>query len=470
MKEHPDRRLPDLMRTPSLIYLVFAVPYTFLLVWLLPPFQVPDEGHHYLRAVAISSGQLLPSNQPGKGSGGVIEDSAETFMNSFLNIPFRPDIKVGRAKLDAAGATGFGGPRSFHDFPAATVYPPYTYATSTVAVELARAAHLSQLDALRLARLANAVVVLLATSLAIAIVPTGKWSLAAICLLPMFIAQAAGVTSDGTVFALALPATALIARFALMSKITPGMVFVAAALIAAASAVRPPTLALALPLLVVGWLRLPAARTRRALTLNALAAVAVVPAALWLAFATTQQVDSRLFGLGDFNAGRQVGFILQHPGQVVGIARDTLRAYGVLYFMQFVGVLGFLDAPLRAPLVSPYGVLAVLLVGVLAVEVSLAGRIGKRVGAAFLAAAVASAALVFASLYLSWSPVGNGTVEGVQGRYFIPVAAMVVAALAGTVESSGGRRAYALPVLVVLIYAYSMPVTIWTIVDRYYLK
>lgn len=95
---------------------------------------------------------------------------------------------------------------------------------------------------------------------------------------------------------------------------------------------------------------------------------------------------------------------------------------------QFVGTLGWLDVPVR----FSQAYFFIFLGGVIAlpkfVKRDVWGEVPWfRVSALFCA--LISFFLVFFSQYLAWTPLGAGYVAGVVGRYFIPLAPLVLAAL-----------------------------------------
>ncbi len=75
---------------------------------------------------------------------------------------------------------------------------------------------------------------------------------------------------------------------------------------------------------------------------------------------------------------------------------------------------------------------------------------------------------VFLSIYLVWSAPGASFVEGVQGRYFLPLLPALALAMPNLGRWAAALRPPAL--LAVLLLAAATPaVTLTTLVDRYYL-
>jgi uncharacterized membrane protein len=138
----------------------------------------------------------------------------------------------------------------------------------------------------------------------------------------------------------------------------------------------------------------------------------------WLVLGSGPVLSETVAG-GGVLGGAQARFLLAHPLAVPGIAWATLDAFWFSFVQQFVGVLNWLD------LLLPPGFIdgAIVVLGLLL-------ALGWRaVPAAVPVVLMLSAGLVFGALYVTWSPVGSPVVIGVQGRYFLPIAAMGAAGL-----------------------------------------
>src|SRR6185312_16010933 len=89
-----------------------------------------------------------------------------------------------------------------------------------------------------------------------------------------------------------------------------------------------------------------------------------------------------------------------------------------------------------------------------------------RAGALLAFLALASAGLIFLVQYLTWTAVGDPAVDGVQGRYFLPVA-LLLAGLGTTMR--GGAFDRAAVGLALLYPVLSIGLAMRAIVIRYYL-
>ncbi|HEX6864509.1 MAG TPA: DUF2142 domain-containing protein, partial [Thermoanaerobaculia bacterium] len=143
-----------------------------------------------------------------------------------------------------------------------------------------------------------------------------------------------------------------------------------------------------------------------------------------------------------------------------GIVAEDYLHRGRRYAAQIVGQLGWLDVNLPKPLLWGYAfVLGVLTL--LDTRPEVAVRPWQRALLAGLA--IATMALVSASQYASWTPYGAKHVEGIQGRYFIPLAP-AAAWIFHTRRPPSTLLNRVLP----WISLVSLGVAFWTLLQRYY--
>ena len=179
------------------------------------------------------------------------------------------------------------------------------------------------------------------------------------------------------------------------------------------------------PLLLIGApaLRDPAQRRGALIVHGIILAVVLGGSALWL-WSTAGTLVSWRVGT---DAAAQLRGILAEPG---GYAMILLRTvwHEAAYYPGTVGILGWLRFPL------PDAVYALPLLGIVAAAA--VRDEGEPVLTAWSLAwkaliVIGAATLAMTAMYLMWTPVGAPRVEGVQGRYMLPLAglaAMVVAA------------------------------------------
>jgi uncharacterized membrane protein len=210
-----------------------------------------------------------------------------------------------------------------------------------------------------------------------------------------------------------------------------------------------------------------AAPTERRRTSWAAAAAALGVVVLWwTCMSATVQTPLYEKGLRLVPAD-QMNWLLGHLEAVPELAFHTLWLYVPLYYAQVLGVLGRMDLPLPATL---YGLAspALMLAAVLSAGI---GRPDgwKAVRPLALGLALLAAALVFGSLYLTWTPVGAPQVEGVQGRYLSPILIFATLALEGErAWVKPGRWREAAAGVVAAFPIISLIVVAATTISRYY--
>jgi uncharacterized membrane protein len=168
------------------------------------------------------------------------------------------------------------------------------------------------------------------------------------------------------------------------------------------------------------------------------------------------------------NPGAQLALVLSEPWRIPAVAHATLAQMWLGYAYSFVGVLGWLDTLLPLPYYRAAG--AMLLVAALA---TLLGEQRATAGGArplwLAAAVVVSIGGIFGILYLTWSPPGHAVVNGVQGRYFLPLAMLLGAALPCLAIARLAPLRRLLVAAVAVFPAVSLGITMNTVIARFLL-
>lgn len=441
-----------------LIFIVLALPATLLFTFLTPPFQVPDAMEHYYYARSISLGQFLPEQIEGAqvGAGGPITITDRQLVGIFRSIPFKPKVKVTSEMLENARKLARG-QTVVQNYWGSAIYPPTAYVVPGAALFISDHFGLNPLSSYYSGRVANALVYVLVGALAIWLTPVAKFGFALILLLPMSLSQAGSYSADANVFALSALVCGLLAREAGREHLSIfGIVLVALLLIPLAAA-KAPLIALVIPLTAVAW--------RRSRTLAAFVGILLLLAfALWtVEFVLTDAQNARLATLHNGSNAKQATFLLSSPFSVIPIAIHTIKANWLIYFKGMTGIFGWLDTPLNGWFyLFTFICISVTFLKTLT-EPSL------RLGLPFLIASVLATALTFGALYLSWTPVGGPIVEGVQGRYFIPILFPLFLSVAGAIRCANVPDALGL-VPVILLWTVSSVYVPIALVERFYLS
>jgi len=345
------------------------------------------------------------------------------------------------------------------NFDNTALYPPVFYVPSALGILIARGAGLTVVQTLTLSRILTGAVAVAVAATAIACAEAASVALFAVMTLPMSLALLASGSQDALLLACSAMAAALFARF-WRRQAAPSRAeqIAAVVLLALICTSRPPYVGLALLPLTVPSV---AARWRLAS-----AAAVVLSVAAWSTLAAISAWTS--YNVTGADPSAQATLLLGHPWDIARIALDTLQRYGSDYIHGFIGVFGWSGT--RLP--RSYEVAAVIVLGIAAAATMLGER-GRRIGivprALIAGSILLSAAAVFGIEYLTWTPPGALVVDGVQGRYFLPLALVAAAALPALRIARLEPARWALSLAVGLLPIVTLGVTLRSIVLRYYL-
>ena len=136
------------------------------------------------------------------------------------------------------------------------------------------------------------------------------------------------------------------------------------------------------------------------------------------------------------------------------------------YFSSFFGMLGWLDTPFVG---KEYTYLFGLTVLIFLTTVAYRSLVcDKLIRVSLVTCAIGSLAIIFFAMLISWTPHPARVIEGVQGRYFLIPAIMLVYALCHTLREQRGVRALVALSLVVILGLYSIVNTGLLLLARYH--
>jgi hypothetical protein len=408
---------------PRRVFLTLCLLAGASLALLIPPLASPDERSHLARAYLIAEGTLLPpADTP---------SARASFPRSFVALDRRlalqpagvPPRKFRRAEIAAL----FDQPlRPDARVPALALsyYTPLAYLPQAAAMALLRPFEPAPVLLAYAGRLANLAAYAALGWLALALAPVGRWPLCLLLLLPMAVSGAASLSCDGTTLAVA----ALFA--ALASRAAWGPEPLADARTRGALAASGAALGLAKPgywLVAALALWIPARRfpdtPARVRALASVAAAVAVPYLLWGGVLAAHGV-SAIHPPADPPA--QLACLARAPWELAAVLGRTLAEGFAGYVEGFVGILGRLCVHLPTPL---WMAAPLVLAGAALAEPRSATGPGARACAGLAALFAAGVALVFLLAYVSVNPPGSPYVNGVQGRYLLPLAPIALLAI-----------------------------------------
>ncbi|MES2901131.1 MAG: DUF2142 domain-containing protein [Pseudomonadota bacterium] len=407
-----------------LIGLVCALPF----IILTPPFQVTDEPQHFYRAFQISELNVLPEST-GKIAGGTLPSSLIELSTLFLDTR---EIHVYRKVVSRPWSfleQGFAIPlaaeqREFIDFSGAAFYSPLPYIPQAAAIVIGRTLGLDALQLVYLARLVNAVLAIYLVALAVQRTPVFKAGFLVAGLLPMSLYLYASLSPDALVIGTAFLFTALsIEAYFNKRWTTPDLAIaiICGTIFCSIKTVYAPLLLISL----AGFFH-DASRSRALATQLALIGIPLIVTATWL-----HSVSGMILPVWPgTNVGAQLEHVLRMPLMFVAAMLATLQLNFLHYYQSAIGKLGWMNLPL-SPLIYSLPILAV---GISIFSIPRVDPLrSNRLVAWWACLAMGCVALILLALYLYWSVVKAYLVDGVQGRYFIPMLPLCGVVLAGMV-------------------------------------
>jgi hypothetical protein len=419
-------------------FLLCALPLGMICAVLTPPGRAPDEPTHVARAAGLLHGAVfavrkeVTNKKTGRRvlSAGVKVNRGLYRAGFGITTPIdgrtvvtAPDFVAQRAKPTMNQMVSAGIPNTAQYFPA-------PYVPAALAMGAARAVGAPTSLGFLAARLAMLAAYLALGAASLWVAGWGEALLLSVLILPMTVFLAGSINSDGVLIALACLGVACLTRAGARFRVT-GLVCLA--LLLGSKVTDFPILALAvLPLAPAGWWR----RVRDA-------AFAAAPVALWwglvIAFVSVQfympQYRPGPLYLGDPAAARYgtdpAGnfHILLHPAtRLLSLPAVTLWDGGRETLREMIGVLGGLQIMFPVGFYIAWGVALAIAAGGVA--------LGRRAGGPALRECLFVLALMAAiywltqiTEYIDWSPAGTDRVQGMQGRYLLPVLPMLLFAI-----------------------------------------
>ena len=446
------RRLADVVETRlPWLFLIYALPSVIVLSLIMPPFQVADEPEHIERTDQISRGVMISDIL-----GGTVDGSWVAIGALYQNMHFHPEVKQTVALAREAGAIRWSGPKDHANFQNTAQYGPFLYLPQAIGVALGRFAGLSLARTLVAVRVINGFAACVIGFLALSICKRGRALTFATLLLPMTLSQFSSASQDALLISLSILAVAMASRALNRDRPASTAEFaVFAFIVVATTLARPPQFALALLAPAFVGRRDPALRSK-----GLIVTVAVGTVILWMRILSGLTPPMPL----DHSLSGQFHRLLADPLLLPAVMMNCFAHTGVWLLETVIGYLGWIDA--RMPDWYYLTAAGALVIATIAPNNRDRGSVLWPGTLALLTFGALLTALS-AALYMTWTPVGLATIDGMQGRYILPVLPL----LAWAVPEYGSRLERMLaptwyPVL--LFPLITMAVTPVIIMERYY--
>lgn len=434
-------RPPEFWLAP--LFLLCGAPILLWLALAVPIGQSPDEFTQAARIDSVRRGEIVGKRRP-RGDfpdvmdAVVMSDPVLLAMGAlFPNNATSQSSHVTIAELERLRALRWSPEPAYFSAPNTAVYPPLLYVPAALGMEAAILRGAGPFFSLLAARLANALLYLVFGTMALALARGIQPVLFAVLLLPMSLAMGASTNQDGPIIAAAVLAAALLSR-------APGpfgrAYWLGGLLLAAVLMAKPVYLPLAAIMMVAGTVLSQRDMPQRNMPRRLLAMLAVaMPAMLWFVWTRATVAVPFLKGppypagplwpgqpgqvFATTDAAANLAVLLHQPSLILKLPWNALIMHGQSRMIEMIGVLGLLDVVLPVWMYAVWTMAGIAALLACAVPDCSKTRTHRIAAFVMIMALLASVILVYITQYLSWTLVGAPEIEGVQGRYFIPLLA-----------------------------------------------
>lgn len=406
---------------PQRVFLFTGGMLAVLYLALLPPMSVPDEMVHFKEAYNLSN-KLLGKEDVGDEN--IIMDLEDYHaMQKFDTTPSLSEYDMLKEELFQSGRESGTKVMSLYD----TQAPAITYVPGIIGITIGRILGLNGLLVIFLGRFCSILCYLFMMYWFIRLIPVGKPAAFIAAILPMTVQQCCSYSYDSVVIEVAFVYLAVL--FGLLYEersIRRWQIAVYIVCMVILSICKGGTY---MPLCLLTMM-IPASRFKSGKQkwtfVGCMAAIAIASFlistlgyVLYVASPTPEQAAGTYLG----NDAYGIEGLLADPMNFICLAVRTIFLSGDGFIETMLGMqLGWLNVFVSR--IAIYSLLAFMILAVLQTEnrkeeIHITVTIGQKIF--YIAVACMSCAMVLGALFMSWTPPNATAIEGIQGRYFLPL-------------------------------------------------
>ena len=415
--------------SPVYFFLTVSILAGIIFVFLIPPFQGGDEPLHFYRAYQVSELNLVVDKNQGNDFGGVLPISlartvALTTNNSSLG-NLKPDEKYSWSRThQALHIKEKRTKREWVNFTSTAPYPFIAYIPQAAGVGLARLLGAPPIVMMYAGRLFNLFAWICLLALAIKIIPIKKWAVVFVGLIPVAITQAATLSADVATLGLFALFLALVLKLAVRKREgnIKDLILLGATAIALTLCKQISFIFIALLLLIPGKVF---GSGRRAYFIKGLSIAApLILYGLWLYVIRGLDLKSVFSHHQDPKA--QIDFMIRQPLSFIRVLWDTyFFDAGDYTTRSLIGTFGWGNPSLSQFFIT-IGYIGFAMVVLINPSARFEKWLSRRQLLGLLTIAIIYWLGVTATLYAYYNPVKARTINGLQGRYFLPILFMAI--------------------------------------------
>ena len=411
------------MKIENIFLMVAPLTCIFFLV-TMPTFKNHDEYYHWLKAYEVSQGTLMTPQEDGVQGSMMPEGVSKVFPTDWTNLDYQMMKDLLDVKLNEDNK-GILNPET------AAVYSFVQYIPQATGIALARLVTDNVYLITYGGRIVNMIFALLVLYFAIKLMPFGKKLLLIPAMIPIAIEGFTSLSPDAMTISVAFFYIAYILHLAFGKKEQLGMkekviLLISSIVIALCKIVYIPLVGLILIIPKEKFKN--QGNKNKILNFCVIAGIAVIINLIWLAISsrylsTFREGDSKI----------QVLLALQNPILYIQNVLYTFNLNGSNYLLSLFGAdLGWGEL-IKLYSIVPYAFLGIYLFTAIT-DNELKDKLKKYQIIWISLVILAIVGLIFTSLYVQWTTVGQTSIAGIQGRYFLPILPLVMLLLGSVVK------------------------------------
>jgi len=449
---------------PEQIFLILVLIYGIAFLVIIPPFQVPDEPEHFYKSLYLTDGHVFPEKYD-NFYGVYVPESAVRSFNTFKPLKFNPENKTKFSNITALLFIPLNNDNKVFNsisHVAIVTYSPIPYLAPSMVIFIGKLLNLSPLILMYLGRLANLLLYTLIIFMAIKLTPVQKWVFLLLSLMPMAVYLGSSLSADSFIIAISILTIALFFKLTFdpeIKEITTRDISILLILTVMIALTKPIYLLLLLLYFLIPTSKFYSKKKKFTSFIFMIVPVVLITG-LW------GYLNSGFYlPLPEISVAGQMSFILSHPVAFFQAFFNSISQYRIWYLVSFVGYFGWLDTPLPDYLVY-IQLFTMFLVSVFYKPEIIKPTITVKQRLISLITFLMISISTFILMYISWTPVGKDLIEGVQGRYFIPIAPLFFLLFYNTrikINKKGINWG------IILFTIISLSISLYVIIKRFYI-
>lgn len=388
---------------------------------LIPVFAVPDENTHYFRSYEISYGSWTSGyGDDGKGISylpvGVDFDGEISGRES--SGVYSLEKELWNKKIDMQNITIYSNPNQ-------CLYAPLSYLPQSIGIFVARHISKNAMLIFYMGRLFNFIAGILCLYFSMKWFKENRSFIFLIAMMPMFLQEMISYAADAIINMLSILFIAYIWKLKheqnQLQRIQYLAIIILAIMIALCKVVYFPLVLLVF--CIPNW---KFKDNKHAITYKiTVLALAIASFGYWFKISMTYLQTGGGNAEKNVNTSEQIHFVLNHMFEFIRICVNSTFSNWNSWLCEMIG------SQLGWRIIEIDGMIILIFIGLLVFRLTLSSDnsnvilYSRKEKLIILIMFLGIIALTYASLYVQWTPVRNKLIEGIQGRYFIPLLLLI---------------------------------------------